>query len=137
MLLFGTRRLFSLKDCQMCPQNSFLRKYCFFRKNCRIKNIQLLICDKRGYIHFWCKMTLYWSHSDLVAMSQRKKVFLQPLLLRSKIFLFWRNSCARDFIFTFFVFHAVFCQRPETRNSKDYLTVCASDLFLREMQLIA
>ncbi len=40
MLIFGARCLLSLKNGQMCPQNSFsmfLGKYDFFRKNCWTK----------------------------------------------------------------------------------------------------
>ncbi len=58
MLIFAARHLFSLKHGQRCPKtvfHGFLRQYCFFRKNCWIKDIQLLICDKKGYIHFWCQ----------------------------------------------------------------------------------
>ncbi len=49
-----------------------LRKYCFFSKKIvEQKNIRRLISDKKGYIHFWYKMTLK-SHSDPAAMSQTK-----------------------------------------------------------------
>ncbi len=45
----------------MCFQNSifsFLRKYNFFRKNCLThENILHLICAKKSYIHFLCRMT--------------------------------------------------------------------------------
>ncbi len=30
----------------------FLGKFCFLRKNCSIKNIQNLISNEKGYIHF-------------------------------------------------------------------------------------
>ncbi len=75
MLIFGTRHLGSLKTRQMCPQNSFSRflgKYSFFWKHCGIENIQNLISDRKGYIHFWCKMTPYRWHSDPAAASQIK-----------------------------------------------------------------
>ncbi len=35
----------------------FSENTAFFGKNCRIKNIQHLISNKKCYIHFWCKMT--------------------------------------------------------------------------------
>ncbi len=68
----------------------FLWKYSFFRKNCRIKNIQSQIFNKKGYIHFWCKMTPDRSHSDTVGHVANK--------VRSQVSLFWRTSCARDFL---------------------------------------
>ncbi len=70
MLIFGVRSLLPLKHCQMCPQNSFLRfslKIQLFSKklsNKKVLSIKFLI--KKGYIHFWCKMTPDRSHSDTV-----------------------------------------------------------------------
>ncbi len=59
MLIFGARRLLSLKNCQKCPKTvlqGFLWKYLlFFLKKL---NIHHLISDLKGYIHFWCKMNL-------------------------------------------------------------------------------
>ncbi len=55
----------------MCPQNSFSR---FSRKKSLNKrHIKHLICDKKAYIHFWCKMTPSWSHSDSLAMVQTRQ----------------------------------------------------------------
>ncbi len=67
ILIFATR-LLSPKSRQMCTENSFSRfsrKVLFFSKillNKKIFSISFLI--KKGYIYFWCKMTLYRSHSD-------------------------------------------------------------------------
>ncbi len=76
MLIFGAGRLLSLKNCRMYSQNSFSRfsqKILFFsEKIVELKNIQHLISDRKGYIHFWCKMTPYRSHSDPVAVLQTK-----------------------------------------------------------------
>ncbi len=36
------------------------------------KLVEYLICDKKGYIHFWCKMTPDKSHSVAVATLQTK-----------------------------------------------------------------
>ncbi len=35
----------------------FSQNIAFFEKLVEYKDIQYLICDKKGYIHFWCKMT--------------------------------------------------------------------------------
>ncbi len=76
MLIFGAVRIFFLKNDQMCSKavfHSFLKKILvFFKKNCRINNIQHLICDEKDYIHFLCKMTTYRSHNDPEAVSQTK-----------------------------------------------------------------
>ncbi len=76
MLIFGLRRLLSLKSRQIRPQNSFLRfslKIQLFLKkllNKKIFSIKFLI--KKGYIHFWCKMTPVRSHSDTVGRVANK-----------------------------------------------------------------
>ncbi len=76
------------------PQNcfyGFLRKYWFFWKNCRIKNIQHLISDKKGYILLWCKMT-----PDSRTVTQ---LFCwKESILPSKMSFFWRTSCHRYFV---------------------------------------
>ncbi len=75
--MFWARRLLALKNCQMCPQNSFSlfsQKTLLLKKkftNKKIFSIQFAI-KKVINIHFWCKMTLYRSHSDPVAMLQTK-----------------------------------------------------------------
>ncbi len=38
----------------------------FFEKIVKYKDIQHLICDKKSYIRFWCKMTPYRSYSGHV-----------------------------------------------------------------------
>ncbi len=62
MLIFGVRRLLFLKNCQMRPGNSFFAVFsentAFFEKIVDCKNIQHQISDKKGYIHFWCKVTV-------------------------------------------------------------------------------
>ncbi len=50
----------------------FLWKYSFFRKNCRTKNIQHQMSDKKGHIHFWCTITPDRSHSDTVGRVANK-----------------------------------------------------------------
>ncbi len=60
----------------------------FFEKIVEYKNICRQISDKKGYIHFWCKMSPDRSHSDPAAALQSKG---------SEISLFWLTSCARDF----------------------------------------
>ncbi len=76
MLVFGVRRLLSLKNCQVRPQNSFLRFslkiQLFSKKLWSKKNIQHQISDKKGYIHFWCKMTPDRSHTDTVGRVANK-----------------------------------------------------------------
>ncbi len=57
----------------------------FIRKHCRIKNIQHLICDKKDYIHFWCKMTRRL-HSDHWRGSSQATVLL-PFKISSMRFL--------------------------------------------------
>ncbi len=52
----------------------FSENIVFPKKNGRIKYIQHVISDRKGYIRFWCKVTPYRSHSDPAAP-------LQPLLL--------------------------------------------------------
>ncbi len=76
MLIFGVRRLLSLKNCQTRPQNSFSQfslKILLFSKKLLNKKVQHLISNKKGYIHFWCKMTPDKSHSDLAAVLQTKE----------------------------------------------------------------
>ncbi len=60
-MIFGVRRLLFLKSGRMCPPPKkfftvFTENTVFFKK-IRIKNIPHLICDKKGYIDFWCNMT--------------------------------------------------------------------------------
>ncbi len=58
------------------PQNSFLQfsQMLPLKKLLNKKNIQHLICNliKKGYIHFWCKITPYRLHTDPAAMAQIK-----------------------------------------------------------------
>ncbi len=76
MLIFGVRRLLPIKNCQMLPENSFLRfslKIQLFSKklsNKKIFSIKFLI--KKCYIHFWCKMKPDRSHSDTVGSVANK-----------------------------------------------------------------
>ncbi len=78
MLIFGVRRLLSRKNCQMRPQNNFLRFslkiQLFFPKNCRIKKIFSIkfLIKKATYIHFWCKMIPDRSHGDTVGRVANK-----------------------------------------------------------------
>ncbi len=69
MLIFGVKSLLSLKNCQMRPQNSFWR---FSLKIKLFSNKLHQISDKKGYIHFWCKMTSDRSHSDTVGRVANK-----------------------------------------------------------------
>ncbi len=92
MFIFGARRLLSLKNCQMRPQNSFLRfslKIQLFSDkllNKKIFSIKFLI--KKGYIHFWCKMTPDRSHCDTVGRVANKLRIEGGLLLWFEISLF-------------------------------------------------
>ncbi len=56
MLIFGVRRLLSLKNCQMRAQNRFLRFslkiQLFFKKIVEYKNIQHQISDKKRLYSF-------------------------------------------------------------------------------------
>ncbi len=75
LLIFVARCLLSLKNRQMCPKNSFAlfsRKILLFSKRLLNKKIPHLVSDKKGCIHFWCKMTPYRSHSDPAIVSQTK-----------------------------------------------------------------
>ncbi len=106
MLIFRARRLFSLENGQMCPQNSFSQFFpkirFFFEKIVLLKNIQHLICDKKGYIHFWCNIIPYLSHSNPATVGQRNEGLKrggEPLLLRSEISLFLLPSFSRNFPF--------------------------------------
>ncbi len=89
MLIFGAIRLLSLKNCQMRPQNSFLRFslkiQLFSKKLLNKKNIQHQISDKKGYIHFWRKMTPDRSHSDTV---ERVEYHSSDALSAPEIFFF-------------------------------------------------
>ncbi len=85
LLISGATRLFSLKNRQMCPENSFLqvfRKILPFSKKLSSKKIFII---SFRIVFIWCKMTPY--------RSQR--------LLCSEISLFYRTSCARDFCLQF------------------------------------
>ncbi len=101
MLIFGVRRLLSLKNCHRCSQNSFSRfsqKIVFFpKKNCWI--------IKYSPSKFWLKR-LYWFlvQDDALQVAQWPSVRVAnkvrfPLLPRYKISLFLRTSCARHFLF--------------------------------------
>ncbi len=48
----------------MRPQNSFL--WFFLKMQLFFEKIVHQISDKKGYIHFWCKMNPVRSHSDTV-----------------------------------------------------------------------
>ncbi len=73
-----------------------------------------LLIDK-NVVNFLGNGTPCRSHSDPIAVLQSKdwrgQTYLQPLLLRSEISLFWRTSCARDFFKIFFKpsFHQTTC----------------------------
>ncbi len=100
MLIFGPRRLFSLKNCQMRRQNSFSRcsqKNPLFSKKLNKKIFSIYFLIKKGYIHFWHKMTPDRLHGDPATLLQTKwGSSLRFLHLCSKILFFWRTSCARD-----------------------------------------
>ncbi len=101
MLIFGVRRLLSLKNCQMRPQNSFWRfslKIQLFSKkllNKKIFGIKFLI--KKAIFILGVRWHLTGRTVTQLDVLQTKFRPLQPLLLRSEISLFWRTSCARDF----------------------------------------
>ncbi len=92
----------SLKNGRTPPpptKNSFLqfpqKILLFLKKFLNKKIFSILFVIKKGYIHFWCKMTPYRLHSDLAAVLQTSPV--QSLLLCLEIPLFWHTSCATDF----------------------------------------
>ncbi len=104
MLIFGVRRLLSLKNCQTRPQNGFLRfslKIQLFSKklwNKKISSIKFLI--KKAIFNFGVRWPLTVSQWHRWTCCKQSKVRpLQPLLLRSEISFFWRTSCSRDFFF--------------------------------------
>ncbi len=77
MIILGARRYLSLKNCQVCPQNSFSQfswKILLFWKNYWKKNIQHLIYDKKSYIHSWCKITPYKSRTVTLSGCVANKV---------------------------------------------------------------
>ncbi len=95
MLIFSVRCPLFLKNCQMGPQNSFLQIQLFSKKLLNKKNIQYQISDKKGYIHFWRKMTPDRSHSDTVGRVANKVYSFLPkyrssdALLRQRFFFFY------------------------------------------------
>ncbi len=102
MLIFVVRRLLSLKNCQMRPQNIFLRislKIQLFSKkllNEKIFSIKFLI--KKAIFIFGVRWPLTGrTVTQLDVLQTKWGLPLQPLLLRSEISLFWRISCAWDF----------------------------------------
>ncbi len=83
---------------------SFLRKYCFFRKNCLAwKYLAFNFCYKKGYIHFWrrappslkkcsCSTKMFFHiFSENVAFSKKlldKKIFDTSFPIKKVIFIF-------------------------------------------------
>ncbi len=109
MLIFGAGHLLSLKNGQMCSQKQFLAVFSentvfFFSKKLSNKK-NSASSDRKGYIHFWCKITLYRSHSDIPLLTHflrqrsspffmffNRKTILTIRFLQNKG-IFWVRCC--------------------------------------------
>ncbi len=110
----------------------FLWKYCFFRKNCRIKKYSAFNFWWKGYFHFCCKTTPDRSHSDQRLCCNvphfyipKYHFFLAVVFLFGHIKIFFCSFYVR-FLYSFcvwFLVHFAFCVTFCTHFA---LTFCVS-----------